>query len=649
MNATRPSFLSDDDLRLLLFGGKGGVGKTSCAVATALALAETHPGEVFHLVSTDPAHSVADSLAGLERPSNLRLTELDAPACFQSFWRQHGTSLETIATRGTFLDARDIHSFLHLSLPGLDELMAALEIARWVEARPRCRLVVDTAPAGHTLRLLAMPGLLRQWLAALDALLAKHRYLKQLYGRSGQPDKAEEMLTELAASTEALESLLRDGRHCRFVPVLLAEELSYHETGGLLGQLDQWHIPVEEIIVNRLIPENRCSVCGEWRRRQAAILERILTHPQFARGSLWGVPLYPDEVRGAGALKTFWDGTWRLTGVALPSSAPRVSGGPRVEGEIGDCPVGRRLWIFAGKGGVGKTTLACASSVRLARENPRSEVLLFSTDPAHSLSTCLNTPVGSTATRILPGLTALEIDAEAEFASLKRLYAEELESFLTAALPGVDLTFDRTAMEKLLDLAPPGLDEVMALTRATELLEQGPFQTLVLDAAPTGHLLRLLEMPELVDRWLKVFFGLFLKYRRVFRLPQIAQRMVDVSRHLKRWQSLVVNPAQSTFHAVTILTELALEETKDLLAACRRMALPVSTLFLNCATPPGPCPLCTALHGRERAVLKKFQKAFPNLPYRVIYRQAEPLGLPALEKLAEALYASPVEPIKAYA
>ena len=75
------------------------------------------------------------------------------------------------------------------SLPGLDELMAALEIAHWVEARPDQCIVVDTAPAGHTLRLLAMPALLRKWIEVLNTLLAKHRYLKKLYGQSVVPTK----------------------------------------------------------------------------------------------------------------------------------------------------------------------------------------------------------------------------------------------------------------------------------------------------------------------------------------------------------------------------------------------------------------------------------------------------------------------------
>ena len=176
MSAGIPSFFTDPGIRLLLFGGKGGVGKTSCATATALKLAKESPGKAFFLVSTDPAHSVRDSLAGAIPPPNLEVAELDAQASLITFQGLHSGKLREIAERGTFLDSEDISKFIDLSLPGLDELMAALEIAHWVEVRPDRCLVVDTAPAGHTLRLLAMPALLRKWLEALNALLAKHHY-----------------------------------------------------------------------------------------------------------------------------------------------------------------------------------------------------------------------------------------------------------------------------------------------------------------------------------------------------------------------------------------------------------------------------------------------------------------------------------------
>jgi len=649
MSAAAPSFLADPDLRLLLFGGKGGVGKTSCATAAALRLAGDSPGSNFLLVSTDPAHSVMDSLDGSTPPSNLRVIELDARQCLADFKRRHGPKLCEIAARGTFLDPGDIGRFLDLSLPGLDELMASLEIAGWVAARSYQTIVVDAAPTGHTLRLLAMPALLRNWLLALDALLAKHRYLQKHFSGAVHRDEIDAFLDELAGSVKQMQTLLRDSHRSRFVPVMLAEQLSLDETRALLAELKRLRMPVKDIVVNRLLPENQCPVCAGGRVQQSRILRGLFTSSDLSPYSWWGVPQYPVEVCGAGSLVAFWGGLTPLT--APPTSALSAVPSPlcidvgedaiRLKGGAARLPGEKTLLLFAGKGGVGKTTLACATSIRLARESPDREVLLFSTDPAHSLADCLGTPVGPVPRRICPGLTALEMDPEAEFRALKQLYSEELHSFLRSLMAEMDLAFEREAMERIVDLSPPGLDEVMALSQVMDLCDQNHYSTLVLDSAPTGHLIRLLEMPELVDAWLRVFFGLFLKYKHIFRLPKVSQRLVEISKALKRLRALLADPARCALCGVAILTNMALEETKDLLAACRRMRVNAPLLFLNLATPPGRCPLCSALRRRESAIEQKFRRAFPDAAQVVVYRRGDPRGLALLGRLGRALYAVP--------
>ena len=639
-HAPTASFLADARIRLLLFGGKGGAGKTSCATAAAWQLAAGSPENRFLLVSTDPAHSVMDCLAGSDPPSNLQVIELDARACPGRLQGQARTTLGAIAWLGTFLDHADISRFLDLSLPGLDELMASLEIAGWAASGRYQTIVVDTAPTGHTLRLLAMPALLQNWLAALDSLLAKHRYLRnQFNGRAG-PDDMDAFLEELARSVKQMESLLRDSVRSRFVPVMLAEEMSLAETRALLARLKAGQIPVHDIVVNRLLPENQCPSCADGRARQSRVLGEIAARRELSRCLWWGLPFYPQEVCGAASLRAFWQGLRPLTATPIRPETPIPDRPPRVE-SAARLPGEQTLLLFAGKGGVGKTTLACATSVRLAQDSPAREVLLFSTDPAHSLADCLGVPVGSAPKRICPGLTALELDGEAEFRSLKQLYSGELQSFLHSLLPEMDLAFDRAAMERFVDLAPPGLDEVMALARVLDLCDQNHYRTLVLDSAPTGHLIRLLETPDLMDCWLKAFFGLLLKYKHIFRLPKIARRLVTLSKALKRLRALLADPARCALCAVAILTDMAFAETGNLLAACRRMQVSAPLLFLNLATPPGRCPLCSALREREAAIQQKFRRAFPAAVQTVVYRGGEPRGLARLGELGQALYGAP--------
>ena len=141
----------------------------------------------------------------------------------------------------------------------------------------------------------------------------------------------------------------------------------------------------------------------------------------------------------------------------------------------------------------------------MAREMAPKEIFIFSTDPAHSLSACLDVHIGPRPTRLAAGLTAMEIDAQAEFETLKTQYSDELEKFLSSLAGNLDLTFDREVMERVMDLSPPGLDEVMALTLIMEFLANDQYHVFILDAAPTGHPIRLLETPELIDQWLKAF------------------------------------------------------------------------------------------------------------------------------------------------
>ncbi|MGD0921523.1 MAG: ArsA family ATPase [Terriglobia bacterium] len=625
-------------LQLLIFGGKGGVGKTTCAAAAALQLAQRSPASSFLLVSTDPAHSLADSLAGLRPPDNLKVLELDAREYLTTFKRTHRDKLREIAARGTFLDDDEISRFLDLSLPGLDELMAFLEISAWVQNRSYDGIIVDTAPSGHTLRLLAMPEFLRKWLAMLETLLAKHRYMKWAFTRSSYRDELDAFLEELAASVKRMEELLRDPARCRFVPVMLAEAMSIRETVSIVKEVDRLKLPMNDIVINRLYPDNPCAVCGDERLRQIRELRSLFRQTHLAKFAFWTVPLYAEEVRGRKALESFWDGMAPLTKVPPAERAPSAVQALRVEASVQWPPAEATLLIFAGKGGVGKTTLACATALQLARNNSGKGVLLFSTGPAHSLSACLEMEIDSQPRVVVSGLTAMEIDSQAEFEALKKQYAGDIEKFLESVSSKFDLTFDREVLERILDLSPPGLDEVMALTRVMALLASGRYDVLVLDSAATGHLIRLLELPEIIDQWLKVFFDLFLKYQQVFRLTKFSQELVTMSKNLKRLRELLRNPVKAALYAVSIPTDMAWEETRDLVAACERLRISVPGLFLNLVTPPSDCELCAALYRRESRVRIKFQQSLSGRNVTVVYRRGEIRGLRRLGELGEALY-----------
>ena len=412
--------------------------------------------------------------------------------------------------------------------------------------------------------------------------------------------------------------------------------MSLSETVSIMKEAEYLKLPVGDIIVNKLYPENNCRLCRHECFLQARVLRELFLKTCLPRFALWGIPLHPEEVRGATALESLWDGVRPIrepaAEVAEDLAPPVVLVGAAVQMPR----TGAALRIFAGKGGVGKTTLACATALRLAESFSR-RVLLVSTGPAHSLSGCLDVAIEAEPKRILPSLTALEIDSQAEFEALKQQYAGDIEKFLESVSSNFDLAFDREVLERTLDLSPPGLDEVMGLTRVMALLASRDYDVLVLDSAATGHLIRLLELPEIIDQWLKAFFAVLLKYRQVFRLTEFSQKLVEMSKNLKMLRHLLRDPAGSALYAVSIPTQMAFEETRDLLAACGRLEIAVPGLFINLVTPASDCGLCSALNRRESLICERFKRSFHGRITQV-YRHGEIRGLHALRHLGEALY-----------
>jgi anion-transporting ArsA/GET3 family ATPase len=114
--------------------------------------------------------------------------------------------------------------------------------------------------------------------------------------------------------------------------------------------------------------------------------------------------------------------------------------------------------------------------------------------------------------------------------------------------------------------------------------------------------------------------------------------LIELSRHLKALVKLLHDPSGAQLFAVSILTEMALEETKDLVATCERLAIYVPAIFLNLATPAGECSVCSALHRQEDYIRYKFQQLFPDKQLPLIYRTGEPRGVPRLLELGQAMY-----------
>lgn len=638
------SFLDNAELRLVLFGGKGGCGKTTSAAAASIRLADMMPQKKVLLISTDPAHSLGDSIGmpiggvitQMEGIKNLWLLEMDACRLYEEFRDKHEGTMKKLAERGTYFDKDDIESFFSLSLPGMDEVMAVIEVANILKSGTYDLIVLDTAPTGHTLRLLALPARMERWVAVLDMMQDKYRFLKRHYTGRYKRDDADDFLEMMETDLGGVKALLKNDRETEFVPVTIPEPMAIDETERLLASLRDYGISVKSIIANRVTEQAECPFCASRREEMGESLKRI--EESFAGYKIIRVPLFPYEIKGLKRLTEFGEFLFEeRKGIPIifhPGTPSPLAGEGRGVGEwqpglikdISERP-GMEFLIFGGKGGVGKTTIAAVTALCTARANPDKRILIMSTDPAHSLSDSFGCRIGDEITRIdTEGqLYSLEIDAEKMMNAFKNEYRTSIEEvFDRFVAGGIDIKFDRDLLVELIDLSPPGLDEIMALKRMMDLA--GSYDLFILDTAPTGHLLRFLETPEIALSWLKAFLRLLLKYKGVVSLGRAAERVVELTRDVRRIKETLLDAAKTEFIGITIPEDMSMAETGRLLGSLKKLGVPCRRIIVNMAMPLTECNFCLMKRKEEERYLRQMDAAwgkeyavtaFPLLPYPI--------------------------------
>jgi arsenite-transporting ATPase len=295
-------------------------------------------------------------------------------------------------------------------------------------------------------------------------------------------------------------------------------------------------------------------------------------------------------------------------------------------------PPGTRLIFFGGKGGVGKTTTAAAAAVSIAGRGGR--VLLLSTDPAHSLGDVLRIPVGDQEREVEPGLWARELDGAHALEQRRARHRSAVEELFATLRGGsrFDAPYDRAVMEDLIDLAPPGLDELFALLAVIEALQR--YDIVVVDTAPTGHALRLLELVGTAREWVRALLQILLKYRRVTGLGEVARDLTETARDLRRFQEILADGSRARFIAVTRPAALPRLETGRLLAGLRRLRLSAPTVLVNALTRPGcsRCRRAAASEKRELDQLRRIRRGWAMLGAPRV--APGPRGAAALERFA---------------
>ncbi len=313
VNENSLSWEGEFEKPFLFFGGKGGTGKTSCAAAVALGLARR--GKKVLVVSTDPAHSLADAFGKpigdtvISLEPNLWALEVNPEKEARAYMEGIKEKLVNVVSPVIVEDIQRQIEIAYAS-PGAEEAAVFDKFVELMENVGQAyeMMIFDTAPTGHTLRLLSLPEMLGAW---IDHLVEKRKQAMELMSMAARYEKR---LREKVASDPIIEvlqrrrdkfafarNILTDPQQTVFYFVLNPEKLPLYETSRAVAILEKYGIPVGRVIVNRVVPEG----CGEFwesrRKVQAQWLQEI--ERRFASRGTILLPLLDTDVHGMDQLE----------------------------------------------------------------------------------------------------------------------------------------------------------------------------------------------------------------------------------------------------------------------------------------------------------------------------------------------------------
>ncbi|EHR03873.1 arsenical pump-driving ATPase [Bradyrhizobium sp. WSM471] len=446
----------------LFFTGKGGVGKTSLACATAVGLADR--GLRVLIVSTDPASNLDEMLAVTltDRPTpvpnvtGLSAMNIDPEAAAENYRSRVLEQLGPEVTTGERSTVREqLSGACTTEIAAFDEFVGLLD----GDVAGFDRIIFDTAPTGHTLRLLSLPKAWTGFLKDNDrgaSCLGPHSGLKM------QEDRFRKALQALG-----------DARQTTIILVTRADRGAVREAARTSGELDALNLSNQALVVNGRFhatdPTDVVAVALE-RDQDEALAAMPASLAKLPRDE---IPLLGFDIVGLTALRALLSPTNQPSVLSSESNTEPVDL-PGLDRLVDDIAQGKRgLIMVMGKGGVGKTTIAAAIAVGLAKRG--HAVHLSTTDPAAHVSFVVD--------GVMPGLTVDRIDPRAE---TERYIAKIM------ANRGRDLDAQGKAL-LLEDLASPCTEEVAVFHAFSHVVAEARSAFVVLDTAPTGHTLLLLD------------------------------------------------------------------------------------------------------------------------------------------------------------
>ena len=485
----------------------------------------------------DPAHSLRDVLPD-DCTDRLTVEELDAAAFADRWLDAAWPGLAELVGRGTYLDAGTAEPLLRTAVRAAGEAAAALRLSEIWCARPAgSQLIVDTPPIGAALRVLAAGESLAGWRDALDAMAAKAVAVSAALAGPGVPEPGVAVRAQLEHATASFADLLASAG---FVVVERAS-----------GEADR--------------------LAAELVERGLRVVARIGTGPpgptDDGPGPALVAPMLP-EPTGCDALRQ-WRAGLRPAAPAPPVAddrpAARGSGSARRWLEA----LEPRLLLFAGKGGTGRTTCAAAVALGLAQSRP---VRLLEADRSGDAGRVL----GEAGERA--GIELRRVDPEAAVRAARARYEEQMARFFHAIGMDQRAALDRQVVEQLWKLAPPGADEAVAVAELLGVMNDSG--TIVVDAAATGHFVRLIAMPEFALRWAQGLLAL-LRQHAAAGLGDAVDGIGVFAEEVRGLRTRLTDARATAVFVVTVPGRVVRAETDRLIAGLAAANLPLAAVILN--------------------------------------------------------------------
>ena len=607
----------------IFFAGKGGVGKTSMACTHAVRYADE--GKRTLIVTTDPASNLSDTfeqaighqVTPITGVPNLWAMEIDPDIATQEYIDRAMAPI-----RAAFPAQMVQVMEEQMSGPCTAEVAAFDRFTDFLEAPADNGaafdvVIFDTAPTGHTIRLLELPA---EWSQSIDAASAG----------SGQtcigPAAA---IQDAKHKYERALAVMRESAQTVFIFVLHPEAISIKETRRAITELSKLGIQNYRLIINSIIPPEGTqnplfAARAEMQARYLAQIEADLPYPKQRMSLLAGEIKGVERLRQVGSV--FFDGISSpltplpmgeepVVRVALSSDAVRARLQPNGH---------RRTLFFAGKGGVGKTVASCISAVWLARQGYKT--LLLTTDPAAHLGDVLDSPVGDDVAPVSgqPNLWAVKIDPKAAAETYKaRILADARQRGRPESAIKV--------MEEELD--SPCTEEMAAFDKFIEYASQDGWQAVVFDTAPTGHTLRLLELPVDWSKQLDV---------KIFASVDAAAADDVAKKRFGKVIEMMGDPEQSTFAFVMYPEATPILEAWRAAQELGTVGIQPGLVFANMVIPPeqADTPFTRARRLMQEKYLAEIAERFRVPLTQIPLLPQEIKGLEMLAELGVQIYQS---------